>query len=45
MKKRIETFEKSLPIFNVFEQSGNLKKIHAEGSIGEIFGKMETIFE
>jgi adenylate kinase family enzyme len=45
MKKRIETFEKSLPIFDVFEKAGTLKKIHAEGTIGEIFGKMETIFE
>jgi adenylate kinase family enzyme len=45
MKKRIDTFEKSLPIFNIFRKANTLRKIHAEGSIGEIFGKMETIFE
>jgi len=34
-----------LPIFNVFEKAGNLKKIKAEGKIWEIFGKMEAVFE
>jgi len=45
MKKRIETFQKSLPIFEVFEKAGALRKIHAEGTIKEIFGKMEAVFE
>jgi adenylate kinase family enzyme len=44
MKKRIETFQKSLPIFQVFEDAGNIRKIHAEGTIGEIFNKVETTF-
>jgi hypothetical protein len=34
MKKRVATFEKSLPIFEVFEKSGTLRKVPAEGTIG-----------
>jgi hypothetical protein len=28
----------------VFEDAGNIRKIHAEGTIGEIFNKVETTF-
>jgi adenylate kinase family enzyme len=37
MKKRIATFEKSLPIFNKFEEKDMLVKIKAEGTINSIF--------
>ena len=29
MKKRIETFEKSIPIFNKYEKAGKLESIEA----------------
>jgi hypothetical protein len=34
-----------LPIFEVFEKAGDIRKIHAEGTIDEIFGKVEKVFE
>ena len=33
MKKRVATFEKSLPIFDIFKKAGTLRKIPAEGKI------------
>ena len=44
MKKRIETFENSLPIFAQFEMMGALRKVSAHGSIGQIFGRVERAF-
>ena len=44
MKKRIETFEKSLPIFKMFEDKNMLTKVSAKGSIGQIFGRVERAF-
>ena len=37
MRKRIATFEKSLPIFNKLEKDGMLRRVPAEGDITEIF--------
>ena len=33
MKKRVATFQKSLPIFDVFDKAGTLRRIPAEGAI------------
>ena len=44
MKKRIATFEKSLPIFQKFDDSNRLRKVSATGSIDAIFGRVETCF-
>ena len=45
MKKRIETFEKSLPIFKEFEESGILRKVSAEGNINEIYKNVVNCFK
>ncbi len=44
MKKRIATFEKSLPIFKAFENDGKLRKVSAVGGIDEIFYNVEKCF-
>merc|ERR1712110_353830 len=44
MKKRIETFEKSLPIFDKFGEMGQLRKVEAMGGVDEIFSKVEDTF-
>lgn len=44
MKKRIATFEKSLPIFDVFNKAGQLRKVDATGGIDEIFKNVEDAF-
>ena len=45
MKKRIETFQKSLPIFQKFEDDGRIRKIPATGTIDEIYGKVVEAFK
>ena len=44
MKKRIATFEKSLPIFKAFDNDGKLRKVSAVGGIDEIFYNVEKCF-
>merc|ERR1712194_861266 len=44
MKKRIATFESSMPIFDKFGEMGQLKKVEAMGGVDEIFSKVENIF-
>ncbi len=45
MKKRIGTFEKSLPIFKRFERRGDLRKVSAMGSIEDIYKKFVGVFK
>merc|ERR1712083_955906 len=44
MKKRIETFEKSLPIFEGFDARNQLVKIDATGGIDDIFNSTKSAF-
>ncbi len=44
MKKRIDTFNKSVPIFKAFEDKGKMRKVDAGGGIDEIFHKVEDVF-
>merc|ERR1712110_209445 len=45
MKKRIETFEKSLPIFKAFEDEGKCRKIDATGEIEDIYKSVVECFK
>ena len=45
MKKRIELFESSLPIFKSFEDAGKLKKVDAAGEVEEIYKSVVECFK
>ena len=44
MKKRIATFESSIPIFEKYKEANCLKKIDANGGLEEIFTTVENTF-
>jgi hypothetical protein len=41
MKKRIQTFEKSLEIFKVYENSGRMRKVDANAAKEKVFEAAE----
>ena len=44
MKKRIDTFNQSIPIFKKYEDANQLRKIDANGGLEEIFKNVEDTF-
>ena len=44
MKKRIDTFNQSIPIFKKYEDANQLRKIDANGGLEEIFQSVEAVF-
>jgi adenylate kinase family enzyme len=44
MKKRINTFNKSIPIFARYKKAGQVRRIDANSTIEEIFLDLETTF-